>query len=225
MKHNCKKRLQNLKSLLRQVIKTSPCPQCGVAIQKTGGCQHMICPKCHYEFCWTCRGYYPSYMHEPNMNLYHKIARFFKTAIPILLIVFLVVKLLYISNPTFSFKNTERVLDSLTKGQSIFTSYHMLVIFLAWITIHIYLVITVIFGFGLGYKIKRLLGRIGCSKKLLWIYIVIYVTIVLATFSHVKFGCLSLQVLLFEVCCIIFVPTSFLGATAVMILGVISLIA
>ena len=184
----------------------------------------MICPKCHFEFCWTCMGYYPSYMHEPNMNLYHNIAGFFKSAIPILLVVFLIIKLLYISNPTFSFKNTERVLDSLTKGQSIFTSYHMLVIFLAWITIHLYLVITSIFGFGLGYKIKRLLDRMGCNKKLVWLYIVTYITIVLASFPHVKFGCLSLQVLLFEVCLIIFVPTSFLAWTVVMILGVASLI-
>ena len=95
-------------------------------------------------------GGYPSYMHEDEMKHYHSVVSFFKSLIPILLMVFIVVKLLYISNPTFSFKNTERVLDSLTKGQSIFTSYHMLVIFLAWVTIHIYLIIAAIIGFSLG---------------------------------------------------------------------------
>eukprot|EP01026_Neomeris_dumetosa_P053491 TRINITY_DN4774_c0_g1_i1.p1 TRINITY_DN4774_c0_g1~~TRINITY_DN4774_c0_g1_i1.p1 ORF type:complete len:706 (+),score=104.09 TRINITY_DN4774_c0_g1_i1:378-2495(+) len=34
------------------------CPNCGLIIEKTGGCHHMICPSsqggCGYEFCWRC---------------------------------------------------------------------------------------------------------------------------------------------------------------------------
>lgn len=35
------------------------CTQCGMAIEKRGGCKYMLCPQigggCGYEFCWTCR--------------------------------------------------------------------------------------------------------------------------------------------------------------------------
>lgn len=30
------------------------CPSCGLWIQKTEGCSHMICTKCKYGFCWIC---------------------------------------------------------------------------------------------------------------------------------------------------------------------------
>ena len=40
-----------------------PCPKCGVLIQKNGGCKHMVCGKCHFEFCWLCLGAYPGYVH------------------------------------------------------------------------------------------------------------------------------------------------------------------
>ncbi|XP_020809031.1 potential E3 ubiquitin-protein ligase ariadne-1-like [Drosophila serrata] len=35
---------------------TKACPNCQVAIQKDGGCDHMICQNfsCYYEFCWMC---------------------------------------------------------------------------------------------------------------------------------------------------------------------------
>eukprot|EP01130_Rhizamoeba_saxonica_P010687 TRINITY_DN4406_c0_g2_i1.p1 TRINITY_DN4406_c0_g2~~TRINITY_DN4406_c0_g2_i1.p1 ORF type:complete len:448 (-),score=63.81 TRINITY_DN4406_c0_g2_i1:260-1435(-) len=34
---------------------TMPCPSCSFSIQKDGGCNHMSCKSCKYEFCWVCR--------------------------------------------------------------------------------------------------------------------------------------------------------------------------
>jgi hypothetical protein len=31
-----------------------PCPNCGVNIEKEGGCDHMSCKKCQHHFCWQC---------------------------------------------------------------------------------------------------------------------------------------------------------------------------
>ena len=50
---------------LRKVLFTEPCPSetCGVLIQKNGGCNHMKCAKCNYEFCWSCKGSFFKYYH------------------------------------------------------------------------------------------------------------------------------------------------------------------
>ena len=35
------------------------CPKCGLIIEKEeGGCNHMICSKCNYQFCWICGSKY-----------------------------------------------------------------------------------------------------------------------------------------------------------------------
>eukprot|EP01065_Artemidia_motanka_P050850 TRINITY_DN8793_c1_g1_i1.p1 TRINITY_DN8793_c1_g1~~TRINITY_DN8793_c1_g1_i1.p1 ORF type:complete len:514 (+),score=79.95 TRINITY_DN8793_c1_g1_i1:77-1543(+) len=34
--------------------KTKPCPSCHVSIEKSGGCNHMVCRSCQYQFCWIC---------------------------------------------------------------------------------------------------------------------------------------------------------------------------
>lgn len=35
---------------------TRPCPNCTAAISKNGGCVHMRCRACSYEYCWVCHG-------------------------------------------------------------------------------------------------------------------------------------------------------------------------
>ncbi|ELP87440.1 ankyrin repeat and ibr domain containing protein, putative [Entamoeba invadens IP1] len=32
------------------------CCHCGLLCERTHGCNHMTCPKCHGEWCWMCRG-------------------------------------------------------------------------------------------------------------------------------------------------------------------------
>ncbi|CEP64169.1 E3 ubiquitin-protein ligase HEL1 LALA0_S10e03994g [Lachancea lanzarotensis] len=40
---------------LNWVLKnTKECPKCGVNIEKNGGCNHMTCQSCGYQFCWIC---------------------------------------------------------------------------------------------------------------------------------------------------------------------------
>lgn len=35
---------------------TQDCPQCKCTIEKNGGCNHMTCRGCKWEFCWVCGG-------------------------------------------------------------------------------------------------------------------------------------------------------------------------
>lgn len=35
-------------------IWTNYCPKCQVPIEKNGGCPHMTCERCKFEFCWFC---------------------------------------------------------------------------------------------------------------------------------------------------------------------------
>lgn len=40
---------------------TQSCPKCMSQIEKNGGCNHMTCRKCKYEFCWICLGDWASH--------------------------------------------------------------------------------------------------------------------------------------------------------------------
>ncbi|UJR34448.1 hypothetical protein I4U23_021855 [Adineta vaga] len=52
------------------------CPNCPFQIEKNDGCDHMICVKCHYEFCWSCLADYQrirqdgNHRHHPNCKHY-----------------------------------------------------------------------------------------------------------------------------------------------------------
>ena len=45
--------------LNRQSEKTKPCPRCGEATEKNGGCNHMRCIACEHEWCWLCLQHCP----------------------------------------------------------------------------------------------------------------------------------------------------------------------
>lgn len=53
-------------SYMKEVLTGTPCPRCGMIIFKDGGCNHMNCNKCKYEFCWICLGHFPGYRHTEN---------------------------------------------------------------------------------------------------------------------------------------------------------------
>ncbi|CAD8208123.1 unnamed protein product [Paramecium pentaurelia] len=53
----------------RKELQINNCPNCSAPIEKEGGCNHMICYKCKYEFCWICRGKYSS-AHYTILNIF-----------------------------------------------------------------------------------------------------------------------------------------------------------
>ena len=44
-----------------QLENTKPCPNCGMRVNKNGGCVAMVCTSCQYHFCWGCLG--PEHSH------------------------------------------------------------------------------------------------------------------------------------------------------------------
>ena len=55
---------------------TKPCPNCGISIEKSDGCDHMTCAYCYYEFCWICLADYgritqlDNKQHKPSCKYY-----------------------------------------------------------------------------------------------------------------------------------------------------------
>ncbi|KAH3900605.1 related to RING finger protein YKR017C [Saccharomycodes ludwigii] len=52
---------------------TKECPRCSVNIEKNGGCNHMICGGCKYEFCWVCEQDW-----EPHKNSFFNCIKYEK---------------------------------------------------------------------------------------------------------------------------------------------------
>ena len=42
------------------------CPVCKMRVEKTQGCQHIVCPVCSYEWCWICGLSYHSTIHQAS---------------------------------------------------------------------------------------------------------------------------------------------------------------
>lgn len=52
---------------------TESCPECSVYISRNGGCNHMTCKNCKYEFCWYCKQKYVN--HNLNICMTHLIVK------------------------------------------------------------------------------------------------------------------------------------------------------
>jgi len=61
-----------------KVSYAKPCPKCKSPIQKNGGCDHMVCYNCKYEFCYQCLSkYYDGHLREVHgpLSRRHNITR------------------------------------------------------------------------------------------------------------------------------------------------------
>ena len=71
--------------MLREVV-AFPCPNCTIYIEKTGGCDHMTCKTCGYEFCWECLQSYRNH-NETFCEMYAALLAFWLVMLLFLLFV------------------------------------------------------------------------------------------------------------------------------------------
>lgn len=58
-KEDIEKLLNESKTLTYLKFCTKACPSCNNSIQKTEGCNKMICSACQTKFCWMCLAVLP----------------------------------------------------------------------------------------------------------------------------------------------------------------------
>lgn len=51
-----------------ELSNTKPCPKCKAKIEKNGGCKHMKCGTCKFDFCWNCL---QEWRPETHFDYYH----------------------------------------------------------------------------------------------------------------------------------------------------------
>ncbi|KAF6016131.1 hypothetical protein HII12_000172 [Brettanomyces bruxellensis] len=49
---------------------TKDCPHCSTPIEKNGGCNHMVCFKCGFAFCWNCLQKWSLHYNDFNCTVY-----------------------------------------------------------------------------------------------------------------------------------------------------------
>lgn len=49
---------------------TKDCPKCHAIIEKNGGCNHLTCTACNYQFCWLCLGDWSSHTNSYRCDQY-----------------------------------------------------------------------------------------------------------------------------------------------------------
>ena len=69
------KMINELLSYFYQEIFTENCPNCMISISRNGGCYHMTCKKCEYQFCWYCKQKYEG--HKLNVCMMNMLVKFF----------------------------------------------------------------------------------------------------------------------------------------------------
>ena len=60
-------------SAIWEEVFTNRCPQCEIPILKNGGCEHMTCQRCKWEFCWFCMHRYRG--HNPLLCFWTVMAK------------------------------------------------------------------------------------------------------------------------------------------------------
>jgi hypothetical protein len=66
-KHPAVEELGNAATYIEKMALGEQCPNCGVYIFKNGGCPHMVCNLCKFEFCWFCLQEYKGYKHTSGI--------------------------------------------------------------------------------------------------------------------------------------------------------------